>query len=163
MDKSKGGRGGVVINISSVAGIQPTAAMAIYSAAKHGVTALTRSLAVGEKKWIEWASQVLYANPCFLPYQDPAYFAHSGVAFITICPGFTDTPLLEKVNEKTTFTFDTPSKHVIPRVKRQSPEICARNLVKVIEEGSNGSIWLLDVGELQQIEMPPMWKPQLEA
>lgn len=49
MDKSKGGRGGLVVNISSVAGIQPTAAMAIYSAAKHGVTALTRSLAVGAK------------------------------------------------------------------------------------------------------------------
>ncbi|KAH8395212.1 hypothetical protein KR222_002378 [Zaprionus bogoriensis] len=139
MDKSKGGQGGLVVNISSVAGIQPTPTMAIYSAAKHGVTALTRGLA------------------------DPAYFAHSGVAFITICPGFTDTPLLHEMVDKSTFTFDTPMKHVIPRVKRQAPEVCAQNLVKVIEQGQNGSVWLLDVGEMKQIEMPLMWRPQLEA
>lgn len=104
-----------------------------------------------------------HTNFSWFLFQDPAYFAHTGVAFITICPGFTDTPLLDKVVEKTTFTYDTPSKHVIPRVKRQSPEICAQNLVKVIEEGSNGSIWLLDVGEMKQLEIPPMWRPQLEA
>lgn len=159
MDKSKGGRGGLVVNISSVAGIQPTANMAIYSAAKHGVTALTRSLAVGAREKKLSTS----TNLSWFAFQDPAYFAHTGVAFITICPGFTDTPLLDKVVEKTTFTFDTPSKHAIPRVKRQSPEICAQNLVKVIEEGSNGSIWLLDVGEMKQLEIPPMWRPQLEA
>lgn len=101
-----------------------------------------------------------YTNLSWFAFQDPAYFAHTDVAFITICPGFTDTPLLDKVVEKTTFTFDTPSKHFIPRVKRQSPEICAQNLVKVIEEGSNGSIWLLDVGGMKQIEIPPMWRPQ---
>lgn len=47
MDKSKGGKGGMIMNISSVAGLEPTARMSIYSGAKHGVTAFTRGLGVG--------------------------------------------------------------------------------------------------------------------
>lgn len=47
MDKSKGGRGGVIANISSVAGIETTGMFAIYSAAKHGVTAFSRAMSVG--------------------------------------------------------------------------------------------------------------------
>jgi len=35
------------MNISSVAGLEPTARMSIYSGAKHGVTAFTRGLGVG--------------------------------------------------------------------------------------------------------------------
>lgn len=46
MDKAKGGKGGLIVNISSVAGLQPTAIMAIYSAAKTGVTTFTRAMAV---------------------------------------------------------------------------------------------------------------------
>lgn len=46
MDKSKGGKGGLIVNISSVAGLQPTPLMAIYSAAKTGVTTFTRGMSV---------------------------------------------------------------------------------------------------------------------
>ena len=46
MDKSNGGRGGLIINISSVAGLEPTAVVAVYSATKHGVTAFTRAMTV---------------------------------------------------------------------------------------------------------------------
>lgn len=46
MDKSKGGRGGLIVNISSVAGLQPTPLMAIYSTSKTGVTTFTRAMAV---------------------------------------------------------------------------------------------------------------------
>src|SRR5262245_20390086 len=38
-------RGGVIINMSSVAGVQAWAGTGIYSASKHGVMALTRALA----------------------------------------------------------------------------------------------------------------------
>ncbi|XP_030560767.1 alcohol dehydrogenase [Drosophila novamexicana] len=138
MDQTKGGRGGLVVNISSVAGLQPTPLMAIYSAAKHGVTAFTRGLA------------------------DAAYYARTGVAFITICPGFTDTPLLADMLDKTTFSFETPMKKIIPKVKRQPPEVCASNMVKVIEQAQNGGVWMLDVGEIEELDMPVMWKPVLQ-
>ncbi|TDG48068.1 hypothetical protein AWZ03_005485 [Drosophila navojoa] len=136
MDKSKSGRGGVVINISSVAGIQPTPLMSVYSAAKHGVTAFTRGLGNAQ------------------------VYEQTGVAFITICPGFTDTPLLFDMMNKMTFKPRTTiNKHTH---KVQSPEICASNLVKVIEQGKSGSVWLLELGEMKELDMPVMWRPTLQ-
>ncbi|EDW17382.1 alcohol dehydrogenase 2 [Drosophila mojavensis] len=137
MDKSKSGRGGVVINISSVAGIQPTPLMSVYSAAKHGVTAFTRGLGSAQ------------------------FYEQTGVAFITVCPGFTDTPLLFDMMNKMTFKPRTTiDKHTH---KVQSPEICASNLVKVIEQGKNGSVWLLELGEMKELDMPVMWRPTLQS
>lgn len=51
MDKSKGGRGGTIVNISSVAGIEPLGMIAIYSAAKHGIAAFSRAMAVNLNKF----------------------------------------------------------------------------------------------------------------
>uniref|UniRef100_A0A0A1XSJ0 alcohol dehydrogenase n=2 Tax=Zeugodacus cucurbitae TaxID=28588 RepID=A0A0A1XSJ0_ZEUCU len=71
MDKSSGGRGGVIVNISSVACLEPPPLYPIYSASKDGVKAFTRSMA------------------------DQVYYDRFGVNFITICPGITDTPMSE--------------------------------------------------------------------
>ncbi|KAH8297541.1 hypothetical protein KR054_002295 [Drosophila jambulina] len=139
MDKSKGGRGGVIVNISSVAGLQPTALMAIYSAAKTGVTTFTRALA------------------------NPIYYAHSGVGFITICPGFTDTGLLDDIGNKTTFDYETPMLAMFTRVKRQKAEDCARNLVQSIETAKNGAVLMLELGEIHDVDLPDLWKPQLDV
>lgn len=46
MSKAEGGKGGLVVNISSVLGLEPGHYMAIHSAAKHGIIGLTRCLAV---------------------------------------------------------------------------------------------------------------------
>jgi NAD(P)-dependent dehydrogenase (short-subunit alcohol dehydrogenase family) len=46
MGKDEGGKGGVVVNISSIAGLGPYAATAIYVATKHAVIGLTRSFGV---------------------------------------------------------------------------------------------------------------------
>lgn len=47
MDKTKGGRGGVILNIASVLGLEPCSPIAVYSASKFGVVGFTRSLSVG--------------------------------------------------------------------------------------------------------------------
>ncbi|EDV39617.1 uncharacterized protein Dana_GF10118 [Drosophila ananassae] len=138
MDKSKGGKGGLIVNISSVAGLQPTPLMAIYSAAKTGVTTFTRGMS------------------------NPIYYAHTGVGFVTICPGFTDTGLLEDIDNKTTFTYHTPMLEMFKKVKRQTAEVCARNLVKAIEQAKNGSVLMLELGETQEIDIPPHWTPKLD-
>lgn len=140
MDKSKGGRGGIIVNISSIAGIETTGMFAIYSAAKHGVTAFSRSMA------------------------NPLYYHHTQVNFITICPGLTETALLDNVQDKATLKeYAGPMSQRFANIKRQSAETCARNLVKAVEINKLGSVWLLDLGEMSEVEMPIMWKPTLNS
>ncbi|XP_025901949.1 15-hydroxyprostaglandin dehydrogenase [NAD(+)] isoform X3 [Nothoprocta perdicaria] len=45
MRKGNGGDGGVIINISSLAGLMPAAFQPVYCATKHGVIGFTRSIA----------------------------------------------------------------------------------------------------------------------
>ena len=46
MDKTQKGRGGVLLNIASVLGLEPCPPIAVYSASKFGVVGFTRSLSV---------------------------------------------------------------------------------------------------------------------
>jgi NAD(P)-dependent dehydrogenase (short-subunit alcohol dehydrogenase family) len=46
MGKDEGGKGGVVVNISSIVGLGPYEGFPIYVATKHAVIGLTRSFGV---------------------------------------------------------------------------------------------------------------------
>lgn len=46
MRKDCGGKGGVVVNISSVAGLRAVSQLPVYSATKHAVVSFSRSFAV---------------------------------------------------------------------------------------------------------------------
>ncbi|XP_036344923.1 alcohol dehydrogenase-like [Rhagoletis pomonella] len=135
MDKSAGGRGGIIMNVSSVAGLEATALFAIYSATKHGVTAFTRCMA------------------------DQIYFDHFGVRFITICPGMTDTGLIINLHKRVTFEFTQDATKIFYDAKNQSAETCAKNMITVIETGKNGGVYLLDLGDIKEITYPEFWRP----
>ena len=65
-----GGRGGAIVNVSSVLGLRPMSGAAHYAAAKAGIIAFTKTLA--------------------------REIATKGVTANTVCPGPTDTPALRK-------------------------------------------------------------------
>ncbi len=69
-DLRKKGAGARIINIASTAGLKGYAYVVAYCAAKHGVIGMTRALALE--------------------------LARTGVTVNAICPGFTDTPLVQR-------------------------------------------------------------------
>ena len=77
------GAGGCIVNVSSVNGIRPTPGAAAYSAAKHGLEGLTRSVALEAIK--------------------------SGVRVNSVAPGVTWTPRWERRQAETSITREDVS------------------------------------------------------
>ncbi len=65
--------GGVILNVSSIAGLQGAPMLSAYAAAKHGVVGLTKTAA------LEYAKKQVRVN--------------------AICPAFTRTPILDPIVE----------------------------------------------------------------
>lgn len=75
MNIARGGQGGMIVNIASALGLDVHFTLPIYSASKHAVVGYTRSMA------------------------DEKFENKFGVKFVTICPGFTSTPLVNGIDE----------------------------------------------------------------
>lgn len=71
MGTKNGGRGGAVVNISSITGVIPHPGIPVYTASKHAVVGLTRS------------------------YGSEVHYKENGVTFMAICPYYIRTALLK--------------------------------------------------------------------
>ncbi|XP_017781862.1 PREDICTED: 15-hydroxyprostaglandin dehydrogenase [NAD(+)]-like, partial [Nicrophorus vespilloides] len=112
LPKYRKGKEGVIINIGSVGGLYPFHVLPDYSASKHGVVAYTQ--AIGTK----------------------AHYQNTQVNVIGLCPGGTDTDIFKGVPEY----YQQFMKDI--DFGLQPPEIVGEALIKVLKEGSNGSIWI---------------------
>lgn len=90
MSTSKGGRGGIVANISSISGVLFFKHNPVYSATKHGILAFTKCMGVSDTQPIFKA----ISNLTYFTFQNDITATLHGIHFLTICPGITDTSII---------------------------------------------------------------------
>ncbi|XP_026227560.1 15-hydroxyprostaglandin dehydrogenase [NAD(+)]-like [Anabas testudineus] len=76
MNKLTGGRGGVIVNTASMAGLGPLLSCPVYTATKHGVVGFTRAMAAASAA------------------------SGYGIRYNVICPSFVQTELLDNITLK---------------------------------------------------------------
>ncbi|KAF2903434.1 hypothetical protein ILUMI_02740 [Ignelater luminosus] len=124
-------REGIVVNVASISGLERFQAFPIYAGTKHAVIGLTRA----------WGMDMHYSR--------------TKIRFLALCPGVTDTPLLHDCLERNLGpAYQDIMKGHLPHLTIQSPENVARALIKVINEGQNGSVWVAEHNETYEIDIP---------
>uniref|UniRef100_UPI00398EDD30 15-hydroxyprostaglandin dehydrogenase [NAD(+)]-like n=1 Tax=Pristiophorus japonicus TaxID=55135 RepID=UPI00398EDD30 len=121
MSKENGGKGGVIVNVASLAGIFPAPHGPVYTATKHGVVGFTRAIALTSK------------------------LSGYGVRINTICPAFVDTPLLNSVNCEEMmgkyYIFKDSVAKLMQHYGVLEPALIVQGLMKILqEEELNGAV-----------------------
>lgn len=130
MGRDRGGRGGLVVNVSSLAGLQPSFLAPVYCATKAAIVALTRT------------------------YGDAFYVDRTGVSVVALCPGATDTPLLMDFPQHLMHDYVSQPLADVLSGRLNRPEFVAEALARVLQEAPSGSVWLADSGTVRQVDFP---------
>ncbi|XP_055324743.1 15-hydroxyprostaglandin dehydrogenase [NAD(+)]-like [Sitodiplosis mosellana] len=133
MSIAKGGRGGTILNMASICGLDPFFWGPVYCASKHGVVGFTKSLAEKELE------------------------SELGIKFIIICPGFTETTLLTKV-DSTLYGQNVASERPQDIYGIQTVDQCAKGIVEVMKKSKNGEAWILSKGYHKKVDFQLYYK-----
>ncbi|NWR26881.1 PGDH dehydrogenase, partial [Tachuris rubrigastra] len=137
--KGNGGNGGVIINISSLAGLMPAAFQPVYCATKHGVIGFTRSIALA------------------------ANMDNYGVRLKKKKTGFVNTPILQSIDKKKKkgqyYSYKDEIKNMIKKKNVMDPSIIAEGLITIIEDDTlNGEVMKITASQgihFQQYSQTP--------
>ncbi|XP_055533896.1 alcohol dehydrogenase 2-like isoform X2 [Wyeomyia smithii] len=130
MTKEKSGTGGFIVNISSIAGLEPYPIAVVYTASKFGVTGFTRSL----------GTDLLYNR--------------TGVKLAVVCPGATETKMIQEAGDHMcTYPWMMPAaRELLAKFTMQQPSAVGKCVVKAITEGETGSIWVASEDKIIPIQ-----------
>ncbi|XP_023248631.1 alcohol dehydrogenase 1-like [Copidosoma floridanum] len=131
MGRDKGGKGGVLINIAEHLDVHCTAQLPVYTATKQAIIGLSQSLA------------------------QPYHYQRTGVRIIVLCPGLTESPVLENLKSEEFVPRPEELMDAMKEIHRQRAESVAHALVYVIRCAQNGSVWISEDGKpVYEIQMP---------
>jgi len=118
MGKYNGGKGGVIVNVSSILGLSVFFSAPAYTASKYGVLGFSQALA--------------------------GLYDYTGVRVLIICPGMTSTNLTDYVPERVIHFLDAEyAEQSTEQFKPiQSVDNVAAALLDLIEKGKNGAAWV---------------------
>ncbi|ENN79175.1 hypothetical protein YQE_04359, partial [Dendroctonus ponderosae] len=120
---NKSGEEGLIVNVSSIAGIAPLPLMPAYVATKFGIHGLTLS----------WGSV--------------EHYNRTKVRVVGICPGATTTPMLTEVANRTFGAAYEELLYTVEAVPGQGPEDVGPHAMTVVESAPTGTMWVLEGGE----------------
>ncbi|XP_063920664.1 15-hydroxyprostaglandin dehydrogenase [NAD(+)]-like [Zophobas morio] len=122
--KYKTGDEGVIVNISSIAGIIEFSTIPIYTGTKFAVLGMSKA----------WG--------------DIEHYNRTKVRVLTMCPGVTDTPLISEMSGR---NLGAPYQQIlesqITALPSQKPESVASAMVKIIKNAKSGTAWVAEADE----------------
>ncbi|KAF5303914.1 hypothetical protein FQA39_LY01699 [Lamprigera yunnana] len=125
------GKGGVVINVAGVSGIDALPPAPTISAAQHAIVGLCKSFGTG------------------------THTEKSGVRVICFCPGFTATNFIKNPTSKgMTAQLGKELEVYMNKSKKQGPDPCGYSIVHLIRYGDNGSVWVCEGAKLYSLQIP---------
>ncbi|KAF4098142.1 15-hydroxyprostaglandin dehydrogenase [NAD(+)] [Onychostoma macrolepis] len=135
MKKENGGNGGVIINVSSMAGLGPLPIAPIYTATKHGVVGFSRAMAAVSK------------------------LANYGVRINILCPWFVKTSLLTAMNSEEHIGSFFPLKGIAETMMQdrgclEADVVAKAFLVLVKDESKNGDVLVIDPDKAVFVSFP---------
>ncbi|XP_011874822.1 PREDICTED: 15-hydroxyprostaglandin dehydrogenase [NAD(+)]-like [Vollenhovia emeryi] len=122
MGEHKDGKGGVIVNISSILGLEADSILPMYSASKYAVLGFSQALACMHDK--------------------------TGVRVVIMCPGVTRTALVANIQDKmndsvqAAVDFDGLAKY-----PTQTTDHVALAMLQLIQKGKNGATWVAEGGQ----------------
>lgn len=127
MGKNEGRSGGVVVNVASVFGLLPGGGIPVYTSTKYAVVGWGRSAGT------------------------PFNHERTGVRVLTICPGITDSPLVNKKKslQESCLTPEHQAEVIrqIGTWKSQPADHVASSILHIIQQGISGSVWVVNNSE----------------
>ncbi|XP_045469990.1 15-hydroxyprostaglandin dehydrogenase [NAD(+)]-like [Harmonia axyridis] len=134
MGKHRGGKGGIVVNIASILGLQELSGCPIYVGTKHFVLGMTRS------------------------FGQSYFYNKTGVKFLTMCPGVTDTPLITDASSFALSDYEGLGKLLaeqLASLPEQEPPYVAKGMYHLITHGDNGSVWVCEGRQpIYEVDIP---------